>query len=77
MADSMLCLREEVLNIRRGIIDKMDKIPEDGPLLQFITSSEKKIWLSITCSNTETMKWMLNMANNTKPWKVNTNGDRG
>lgn len=49
---------EEKMNIRQRVINKIDKVLEGGPPLQFIT---KKGWLSITkSSNTETIKWVLN-----------------
>ncbi|XP_055839142.1 uncharacterized protein LOC129907100 [Episyrphus balteatus] len=55
--------------IRKSVLEEIDKTDRNCPAIKFVAVSDRDGWLSFTCHDTETKKWLMSTAEKIKPWK--------
>ena len=55
--------------VRKSVLEEMDKADKNCPAIKFVAVSDRDGWLSFTCHDTETKKWLMSTAEKIKPWK--------
>lgn len=60
---------QQIQLVKKSLLVEMDKGDKNCPTLKFVATDATDGWLSITCHDTETKKWLMSAVGRIKPWK--------